>query len=205
MNGLRTTRCRCTGRSCDALLPFQASTSRATPPSVCSRQRTVPFYIQQCSSRAALARSRVVAEDKPSELFDPEYERLENADQPSPQRITKRLSRKQADWPQTSRQALLLEGGEQLELARQQQQVSVDGSLQIQMVQWYPGHIARAERQLQDQLKMVDVVLEVRDARIPVSTNHPQASPASAWHSNSTHTTIVCGVRLAACSCWRGR
>lgn len=40
-------------------------------------------------------------------------------------------------------------------------------------IQWYPGHIAKAERQLQEQLKRVDVVLEVRDARIPVATNHP--------------------------------
>jgi ribosome biogenesis GTPase A len=32
-------------------------------------------------------------------------------------------------------------------------------------VQWYPGHIAKAERRLREQLSMVDVVLEVRDAR----------------------------------------
>ncbi|GFR45836.1 hypothetical protein Agub_g7201, partial [Astrephomene gubernaculifera] len=51
-----------------------------------------------------------------------------------------------------------------------------DASLQVRMVQWYPGHIARAERQLKEQLSMVDVVLEVRDARIPVSTHHPQVS-----------------------------
>lgn len=51
---------------------------------------------------------------------------------------------------------------------------------QVHMVQWYPGHIARAERQLREQLKMVDVVLEVRDARIPVATNHPHVS-ASVW------------------------
>ncbi|KAG2483706.1 hypothetical protein HYH03_017425 [Edaphochlamys debaryana] len=49
-----------------------------------------------------------------------------------------------------------------------------DESLQVRMVQWYPGHIARAERQLKAQLGMVDVVIEVRDARIPVSTAHPQ-------------------------------
>ena len=36
-----------------------------------------------------------------------------------------------------------------------------DSSLQARMVQWYPGHIARAERQLKEQLGMVDVVLEV--------------------------------------------
>lgn len=41
-------------------------------------------------------------------------------------------------------------------------------------IQWYPGHIAKAEKALLDQLKRVDVVLEVRDARIPRSTHHPQ-------------------------------
>jgi len=43
-------------------------------------------------------------------------------------------------------------------------------------IQWYPGHIAKAERNLKEQLKRVDVVLEVRDARIPLTTNHPQVS-----------------------------
>jgi len=41
-------------------------------------------------------------------------------------------------------------------------------------IQWYPGHIAKAERQLLENLKKVDVVLEVRDARIPLATQHPQ-------------------------------
>ncbi|MBP0000056.1 MAG: ribosome biogenesis GTPase YlqF [Cyanobacteria bacterium SID2] len=42
------------------------------------------------------------------------------------------------------------------------------------MIQWYPGHIAKAERQLKEHLNRVDVVLEVRDARIPLATHHPQ-------------------------------
>jgi ribosome biogenesis GTPase A len=41
-------------------------------------------------------------------------------------------------------------------------------------IQWYPGHIAKAEKALLDQLKRVDVVLEVRDARIPLASSHPQ-------------------------------
>lgn len=41
-------------------------------------------------------------------------------------------------------------------------------------IQWYPGHIAKAEKALMEQLKRVDVVLEVRDARIPLATEHPQ-------------------------------
>lgn len=41
-------------------------------------------------------------------------------------------------------------------------------------IQWYPGHIAKAEKALREQLKRVDVVLEVRDARIPRVTAHPR-------------------------------
>ncbi len=40
-------------------------------------------------------------------------------------------------------------------------------------IQWYPGHIAKAERNLKEQLKKVDLVLEVRDARIPLASHHP--------------------------------
>jgi ribosome biogenesis GTPase A len=41
-------------------------------------------------------------------------------------------------------------------------------------IQWYPGHIAKAEKALLAQIKRVDVVLEVRDARIPLASSHPQ-------------------------------
>ena len=41
-------------------------------------------------------------------------------------------------------------------------------------IQWYPGHIAKAEKQLKEQLGKVDVVLEVLDARIPLASHHPQ-------------------------------
>ena len=43
-------------------------------------------------------------------------------------------------------------------------------------IQWYPGHIAKAEKALKEQLKRVDVVLEVLDARIPLATHHPQVA-----------------------------
>ncbi|NES68398.1 MAG: ribosome biogenesis GTPase YlqF [Okeania sp. SIO2D1] len=41
-------------------------------------------------------------------------------------------------------------------------------------IQWYPGHIAKAEKQLKEHLKRVDVALEVLDARIPFASQHPQ-------------------------------
>lgn len=40
-------------------------------------------------------------------------------------------------------------------------------------ISWYPGHIAKAEKELKSYLKNVDVVIEVRDVRIPFSTRHP--------------------------------
>ncbi|KAL3782542.1 hypothetical protein HJC23_005216 [Cyclotella cryptica] len=47
-------------------------------------------------------------------------------------------------------------------------------------VNWYPGHIAKAERQLSETLKSVDVVIEVRDARAPKATSHPKVGEWSA-------------------------
>lgn len=40
-------------------------------------------------------------------------------------------------------------------------------------INWYPGHMLKAKKELSKQLKRVDVILEIRDARIPVSSvNH---------------------------------
>jgi ribosome biogenesis GTPase A len=41
------------------------------------------------------------------------------------------------------------------------------------LIQWYPGHIAKAEKALSASLEKVDLVIEVRDARIPAATGHP--------------------------------
>lgn len=37
-------------------------------------------------------------------------------------------------------------------------------------IHWYPGHIAKAERKLKEQLSLVDAVIEVLDARLPLSS-----------------------------------
>ena len=55
-------------------------------------------------------------------------------------------------------------------------------------IQWYPGHIAKAERSLVEQLKKVDVVLEVRDARIPLSSRHPQVEN---WIGSKEHVLVL--------------
>jgi len=39
-------------------------------------------------------------------------------------------------------------------------------------IHWYPGHIAKAERKLQEQVNLIDIILEVIDARIPLSSKY---------------------------------
>lgn len=40
-------------------------------------------------------------------------------------------------------------------------------------IQWFPGHMAKATRQMEEQLKMVDIIIELRDARIPEASGNP--------------------------------
>ena len=40
-------------------------------------------------------------------------------------------------------------------------------------INWYPGHMKKTRELIQENLKMVDLVIEVIDARIPVSSRNP--------------------------------
>ena len=40
-------------------------------------------------------------------------------------------------------------------------------------IQWYPGHMTKTRRQIEADLKLVDVVVEIIDARIPASSRNP--------------------------------
>jgi len=55
-------------------------------------------------------------------------------------------------------------------------------------IQWYPGHIAKAEQQLNQHLNKVDLVIEVRDARIPMATGHPHLQR---WIKGKQHLLVI--------------
>ena len=40
-------------------------------------------------------------------------------------------------------------------------------------INWYPGHMAKTRRQITEDLKLVDIVIELLDARIPISSQNP--------------------------------
>lgn len=39
--------------------------------------------------------------------------------------------------------------------------------------QWYPGHMTKAKRQMQEDIKLIDLVIELVDARVPLSSRNP--------------------------------
>ncbi|WP_027634202.1 ribosome biogenesis GTPase YlqF [Clostridium hydrogeniformans] len=41
-------------------------------------------------------------------------------------------------------------------------------------INWFPGHMVKTRREIKENLKLVDVVIEIRDARIPKSSSNPE-------------------------------
>ena len=60
--------------------------------------------------------------------------------------------------------------------------------VEIPKIQWYPGHIAKAEKKLSEIINRVDLIIEVRDARIPASTGHRHLSK---WIKDKKHLLVM--------------
>ena len=46
-------------------------------------------------------------------------------------------------------------------------------------INWFPGHMAKARRLMEEQLKLVDIIIELRDARIPEASQNPMLAELS--------------------------
>ena len=62
--------------------------------------------------------------------------------------------------------------------------------------QWYPGHMTKARRMIEEDMRLVDVVIEVLDARIPYASRNPDIDRLSqgkgdrkSTRLNSSHPT----------------
>ena len=47
-------------------------------------------------------------------------------------------------------------------------------------IQWYPGHMTKAKRMMQENIKLIDIVIELVDARIPLSSRNPDIDQLAA-------------------------
>lgn len=50
-------------------------------------------------------------------------------------------------------------------------------------IQWYPGHMTKALRQMKDDMKLIDLVIELLDARVPSSSRNPDIDSLAAGKS----------------------
>lgn len=48
-----------------------------------------------------------------------------------------------------------------------------ENGFQRQTINWYPGHMAKTKRMMEENIRLIDVVVEVVDARIPISSKNP--------------------------------
>lgn len=75
-----------------------------------------------------------------------------------------------------------------------------DGGYQRPVIQWYPGHIAKAERLLKETFQAVDVVVEVRDARAIKATSHPKVAE---WVSGRPRLVVFTHVDMIPTTTYR--
>lgn len=61
-------------------------------------------------------------------------------------------------------------------------------------IQWFPGHMAKAQREIEEKIKLVDIVLELIDARIPVSSVNPNLEKIL---NNKKKLIIITKVKMA--------
>ena len=60
-------------------------------------------------------------------------------------------------------------------------------------IHWYPGHMAKATREIEERVKLVDLIIELRDARAPLST----ANPLIGAIKNKPHLIILTKIDMA--------
>ena len=56
-------------------------------------------------------------------------------------------------------------------------------------INWYPGHMAKTKRQIIEDLKIIDIVVELLDARIPISSRNPDIEEITKNKKNIIKTT----------------
>ena len=55
-------------------------------------------------------------------------------------------------------------------------------------ISWYPGHMAKTKKQIIEDLKLIDVVVEILDARIPKSSQNPDLQE---WIKNKKKIVVL--------------
>ena len=50
----------------------------------------------------------------------------------------------------------------------------IQGGLHKSVINWYPGHMLKTKKQIIEDLKLIDVIIEILDARVPIASQNPE-------------------------------
>ena len=56
----------------------------------------------------------------------------------------------------------------------------IQGGLHKSVINWYPGHMLKTKKQIMEDLKLIDVIIEILDARIPLASQNPDIKQITA-------------------------
>ena len=63
-------------------------------------------------------------------------------------------------------------------------------------IQWYPGHMTKARRMMQENIKLIDLIIELVDARAPLSSRNPDIDELGKGKARliwQVNTGLTCG------------
>ena len=58
-------------------------------------------------------------------------------------------------------------------------------------ISWYPGHMAKTKRQIAEDLKLIDIVIEILDARIPIASQNPDINKLIQNKKRTVHRLVA--------------
>jgi len=62
-------------------------------------------------------------------------------------------------------------------------------------INWYPGHMAKTKREIKEILDLIDVVIEILDARIPISSQNPDLNGIMSKSSKTKKKIVILNKR----------
>ena len=69
-------------------------------------------------------------------------------------------------------------------------------------IQWYPGHMTKARRAMEEDMKLIDLVMELLDARAPMASRNPDIDRLAKGKARMVLLNKADLADLAACAAW---
>ena len=63
-------------------------------------------------------------------------------------------------------------------------------------IHWFPGHMVKAMRQIEERLKVIDIIIEIVDSRAPISSIYPVPSTSNQTCTFPQPAGYICAIGM---------